>query len=155
MGAIDPSPTWYRGEPLRSRCEADAAAFLDELLSTHLGYDIWLKNLLKYEGPGYRNRQKFYKPDWIFNWPEGNKTFFEIKPELDGLAPAELLDRMHAVRDTWPGAELVLMVGGWDSHQKQYFFDWPPTWRCSPPGSPCHACQPSPPPRAIRIEDLI
>jgi hypothetical protein len=154
---MDASPTWYNGKELRSRCEADAIAFLDELLSKHFGFDVWEKQLFKYEGNGYRNRHQFYKPDWIFVSPGTDpeqRSFFEVKPNTEELDPNGLLDRMHCVRNTDPHAALFLLIGTWDTFERRYQFDWPPAFRCLPEQG-CFICKPPPPPHVITIEDLL
>lgn len=154
---MEASPTWYNGKELRSRCEADAIAFLDALLSKHFGINVWEEHLFKYEGNGYKDRHRFYKPDWIFTSPgtQGQqRSFFEIKPNIEELNPDGILDRMHAVRSSDDNAALFLLVGTWDTFQRQYEFDWPPAWRCLPDQG-CHICKPPPAPRVITIEDLL
>lgn len=98
-------PTTYAGVEMRSRTEAQFAAFLDSI-----GWQ-WTYEPRAYAGPG---RQQ-YLPDFLV----GTRLAIEIKGTVkDELEIVRILNRMETIRDSIPNVFTAVIVADppWGSH---------------------------------------
>lgn len=99
-GGIPARPTLYRGIRMRSRLEADFAAFLDRAEAE------W-----EYEPECFAGPHGQWLPDFRATLPGGPPTYFEVKPE--SLSPDQVdpvLERMAIAWLTEPAATLQLVI---------------------------------------------
>lgn len=108
---IPARPTTYRGIDMRSRLEADVAAWLDGT--------PWPDIEWKYEPQCFASERGQYLPDFAVNW-RGEAQYWEIKPQsyppdkIDGV-----LSQMEIIWDSKPDAGLVLHL--WEyGHSSRY-----------------------------------
>jgi hypothetical protein len=107
MTSIKGRPTVYNGIQMRSRLEADYAAYLDGNGRT------W-----KYEPECFANAEGQWLPDFQVIWPKGGETFVELKPAgrlednymgLNDESIDKHLTRMAIAWASKPDAELALI----------------------------------------------
>lgn len=100
MSKIKSRTTMYKGIQMRSRLEADFAAFLDRAGAE------W-----EYEPVCFAGPQGQWLPDFRAKVPDGSWTYFEVKPESlpdDGID--QVLEQMTVAWLTEPKAILQLAI---------------------------------------------
>lgn len=94
-------PTMYRGIQMRSRLEAEYAAFLD----SDEDAGRW-----EYEPRAYANERGQYLPDFLIHGDSGAHYFVEVKPTVERALG--VLERMEIILDSEPEAVLFVVIPG-------------------------------------------
>lgn len=110
---IPARPTVYRGIQMRSRMEADHAAFLDDAGFT------W-----RYEPRAYGSQDGQYLPDFELIGLD-QPTFVEVKPTMEAAFRA--MARVPIILDSVPNAKLMISV--WPERHLFMFRRESRTWR--------------------------
>ena len=103
--AMQARPTLYKGIQMRSRMEAEFAAFLDWSCENRLTGGRW-----EYEPMCFASERGQYLPDFLLVWegPVGPiRVYTEVKPFVNDFR--SITDRMEIIWESEPAAVLQLV----------------------------------------------